>query len=159
MEIGIPEMYLIIIVTIILMIVLRINVGKLADTRNITRIDVGEDGNRREFIASGMTDPRHHGSKILVVLYSLFCRNCDSTDIFAEISDDKEHIELVCRKCGYITLIPLKKMIIHEYIDEGILDDDEEKAVREYIRALHAKHTVDIIDPDEHKPNKKSEED
>ena len=158
MEIGIPEMYLIIIVTIILMIVLKINANKLADTRNIARIDVGEDESRREFIASGVTDIRHCGSKILVILYSLFCRNCNSTDIFAEISEDKEHIELVCRKCGYITLIPLKKLVIHEYIDNEILDADEEKAVREYIKILHAKHTVDIIDPDEHKNKKKSEE-
>ena len=154
MEIGIPEMYVMILITILFIIILRINVSKFADTRNITRIDVGEDEDRREFVASGITDPRNHGSKILVVLYSLFCRKCDSVDIFAEISDDNEHIELVCRKCGYITLIPLKKLVIHETVDDEAMEEDEDKAIRDYVKTIHAKHTIDIIDPDEDKSHK-----
>ena len=147
MDIGIVGMYVMIILIGALRIVLRINASKLADTRNIARIDIGEDEGRREFIASGVSDANNKGSKILVILYSLMCRKCDSSNIYADISEDKEHIEITCKDCGYITIIPLKRLVFHEDISPEELAEDEERAVREYIRKLHAKHEIDIIDP------------
>ena len=145
-------MYFLIILVFICIFILRKHSTKYAETRNITRLDTGEDDGRREFIASGLNDHDYHGNKILMILYSLYCRRCGSSDIFAEIAESNEHIEVYCKKCGYTTLIPLKKILIHEDISADMEVLSEKEIVRRYIRKLHEKHEVDIIDPPPLKP-------
>lgn len=147
MNIGIIEMYFLIVVVFVCIFILRRESTKYAETKNITRLDIGEENERREYVASGLNDNDYHGTKILMILYSLYCRRCGSSDIFAEISDTNEHIQVYCRKCGYTTLIPLKKMLIHEDVPEGEEDVDEQELVKQYIHILHEKHEVDVIDP------------
>lgn len=148
MELGIIEMWVMAIVVGLLVVYLTIDSKRMAETQNITKLHDDVDG-RREYIASGITDYNHPGAKILVILYSLFCRKCESTNIFAEISDDKYHIQVICRDCGYNTMIPLKKMLIHEQLTDDEYNEDEEKAVKEYLHKLHEKHEVDIVEPEE----------
>ncbi len=149
MEFGIFEMYIMIAITLIFIIILKRDSQKYAETNNITKLDQNEDGTRREYIASGVTDYSKSGSKLLIIIYSIFCRNCDSTNIFAEISEDKEHIQLTCRDCGYNTLIPLKKMFIHERLDDALTEENEEELVKRYIHKVQTKHEVDIEEPDD----------
>ena len=153
MNFGIAEMYVMIIVTLILIVYLKKDATKYAETQNITRLDNGDDNNRREYVASGITDGDFHGAKILVILYSLYCRKCGSTNIFAEIGESKEHIHVECRDCGYITLIPLKKLIIHEELQDDGTKSDEELA-REYVKKLREHHEIEVTEPEiTHKQN------
>jgi RNase P subunit RPR2 len=147
MEFGVAEMWVLVLLVGFLIVYLTHDAKRMAETQNITKICDDVDG-RREYIASGITDYNHPGAKILVILYSLFCRKCDSTNIFAEIAEDKEHIQVICRDCGYNTLIPLKKMLIHESLTEEDYDKAEEEVVREYIHKIHEKHEVDVVDPE-----------
>ena len=146
MTFGIAEMYVMIIITIILIVILKRDSRKYAETQNITRLDNEDDRDRREYIASGITDGDFHGAKILVILYSLYCRKCGSTNLFAEIAETKEHIHVECRDCGYITLIPLKKLIIHEeLVDDGTKSDEE--LAKEYIKKIRNHHEIDVVEP------------
>ena len=151
MTFGIAEMYVMIAVTFILILYLKHDSARYAETQNITRLDNGDDHDRREYIASGITDGDFHGTKILVILYSLYCRKCGSTNIYAEIAETKEHIQIECRDCGYVTLIPLKKLIIHEELVDDVTKSDEELA-REYVKKLRENHEVDVVEPE--KPHK-----
>ena len=153
MELSVFEMYILIMITGIFILILKRDSKKYAETQNITRLDDGNDEHRREFIASGISDYKYAGAKILVIMYSLYCRKCMSSNIFAEISEDKEHVQVICRDCGYITLIPLKKMLINEVLDDINGDIDEELA-KKYIKKINKDHEVDIIDSDEDKSHK-----
>ena len=154
MELSVVDMYVIIVIVGILVVILRRDATKYAETQNITRIDSGESKTRREYIASGITDSSFPGSKILIIMYSLFCRKCNSTNIFAEIGEDKEHVQVFCRDCGYTTLIPLKKLLISEEVLPSGSSEIDEKIVREYLSKLNKNHEVAILDPDEEKSHK-----
>lgn len=158
MDMGLFEMYVLVAIIAILILYLRKNSTKFAETQNITRLDVSDDDNRREYIASGVTDQNFPGSKILIIMYSLFCRKCNSANIYAEIGEDKDHVQVYCRDCGYTTLIPLKKLIIKEEILPPGASMVDEKVIRDYIKNINRHHEVDIVDPDEHPTEQGSSE-
>ena len=146
MQLGILEMYVIMTIIGLLILLQRRDAAKVAETQNIKRLDTGESENRREYVVSGLTDKQKTGSKILCILYSLYCRNCDSANIFIDLSETKDHLEVHCGECGYNTLIPLKKLLIHEELEDMITPENEEEIVKKYIKTLHVKHECDVVD-------------
>lgn len=146
MQFGILEMYVIMTIIGLLILLLRRDAAKVAETQHLIRLDGGESENRREYVASGLNDNQKPGSKILCILYSLYCRNCDSTNIFIDLSETKDYLELHCRDCGYNTLIPLRKLVIHEELVDEMTPENEEELVKKYIKTLHTKHECDVED-------------
>ena len=146
MQLGILEMYVIMTIIGLLILLLRRDAAKVAETQHLIRLDGGESENRREYVASGLNDNQKPGNKILCILYSLYCRNCDSSNIFIDLSETKAHLELHCKDCGYNTLIPLRKLMIHEELDDEMTPENEEELVKKYIKTLRTKHECDVVD-------------
>ena len=146
MQMGLVEMYVIMLIVGIFILLLRRDATKFAETQHLQRLDNGEDQGRREYVASGLNDKQNTSAKILCILYSLYCRNCNSTNIFIDLTETKDYLEIHCRECGYNTLIPLKKLLIHEELEEAITPENEEAVVKKYIKTLHIKHEADVED-------------
>ena len=96
---------------LIALIILHRDAAKFAETSHLTRLN--DEETKRTYIASGITDKIHPGAKILVVLYSLFCRKCDSTNIFVDLDVDDDFLQITCRDCGRVTRIKLTDLMIH----------------------------------------------
>lgn len=96
---------------LIALIILHRDAAKFAETSHLTRLN--DEESKRTYIASGITDKIHPGAKILVVLYSLFCRKCDSTNIFVDLDVDDDFLQITCRDCGRVTRIKLTDLMIH----------------------------------------------
>ena len=96
---------------LIALIILHRDAAKFAETSHLTRLN--DEESKRTYIASGVTDKIHPGAKILVVLYSLFCRKCDSTNIFVDLDVDDDFLQITCRECGKVTRIKLTDLMIH----------------------------------------------
>lgn len=96
---------------LIALIILHRDAAKFAETSHLTRLN--DEESKRTYIASGITDKIHPGAKILVVLYSLFCRKCDSTNIFVDLDVDDDFLQITCRECGKVTRIKLTDLMIH----------------------------------------------
>ncbi len=139
-------MYVIMTIIGLLILLLRRDAAKIAETQHIIRLDGGESENRREYIASGLSDNQKPGSKILCILYSLYCRNCDSSNIFIDLSETKDYLELHCKDCGYNTLIPLRKLMIHEELTDEMTPENEEAMIKKYIKKIRVKHECDVED-------------
>ncbi len=146
MQLGILEMYVIMTIIGLLIFLLRRYAAIIAETQHIIRLDGGESENRREYIASGLSDNQKPGSKILCILYSLYCRNCDSSNIFIDLSETKDYLELHCKDCGYNTLIPLRKLMIHEELTDEMTPENEEAMIKKYIKKIRVKHECDVED-------------
>ena len=107
------DYYLIVLVFIVALWRLRVDTQRYASTENITKIEDTED--HTVYVASGITDKENPGAKILMVMYSLYCRKCHSTNVFVELSDEDKSIHVLCRDCEYITRIKLSKLFVkHE---------------------------------------------
>ena len=104
------DYYVLVIVTIGCLLMLKINAEKVAVMQHFTILQDSE--NQRTYIAAGVSDTEFNGRKILLVMYSLFCRKCNSSDVFVEMESDSESIEVECRKCGHITHLKLNKLFI-----------------------------------------------
>lgn len=107
---SIIDYWLLIIIVAGALLLLRRDTERYATSENITKIN--EDDNNRVYVASRITDTKHPGAKILLVMYSLYCRKCDSTNIFVEMSEEDDSIHVECRDCGFVTRIKLSKLFI-----------------------------------------------
>lgn len=104
------DYYLLIIVVIIALFALHKDVKRYADHEYLTKIK--NDRDERIYIASRMNDENSSGAKILMVLYSLYCRKCHSSDVFVELSEDHDYLLITCRNCDTVTRIKLAKLFI-----------------------------------------------
>ena len=102
--------WLLIVIVSASLVLLRKDSERYATCENVTKIN--EDDDNRVYVASRMTDTEHPGAKILLVMYSLYCRKCDSTNVFVELSEEDDSIHAECRDCGFITRIKLSKLFI-----------------------------------------------
>lgn len=96
---------------LIALIILHKDASKFAETNHLTRLN--DDENKRVYVASGITDKIHPGAKILLVMYSLFCRKCDSTNIFVDLDTDDDFLQITCRDCGRVTRIKLTDLMVN----------------------------------------------
>jgi len=97
------------------LILLHRDASKYAETSHIIRLN--DSNEQRIYIASGVTDKVHEGAKILLVLYSLFCRKCKSTNIFVDLDTENDFLMMTCRECGMITRIKLTDLMV-EFKDD-----------------------------------------
>lgn len=111
MTTSLIDYYLLVFVFIIALILLRRDTQRYATSEHITQID-NNDEDKRVYVASRITDKENPGAKILLVMYSIYCRKCKSTNIFVDMSDEDESIHITCRDCGYITRIELEKLFV-----------------------------------------------
>lgn len=106
------EMYLIAFFVLISLIALNWDAKKYAMLNNITTIYDNDE--RRIYIGSGMADNEYKGCKILMVMYSLFCRKCNSQNIYVELNDEASSLDVYCKDCGYVSRIKLEKLIVKQ---------------------------------------------
>ena len=109
------DYYVIMLFTIGCLWLLKTNAEKVAVMEHFTVLKDSED--QRTYIASGVSDNEFKGRKILLVMYSVYCRKCESSDVFVEMEKDSESLEVNCRKCGHITHLKLNKLFIKETKD------------------------------------------
>ena len=106
------EMYLIAFFVLIGLIALTIDAKKYAMINNVTNLF--DDSERRIYIASGMTDNEYKGSKILMIMYSIYCRKCNGQDVYVELSDESKSLDVYCKSCGYVSRIKLEKLVVKQ---------------------------------------------
>ena len=107
---SIQMLNIIIFLILIGLILLHRDASRYAETSHIIRLN--DDNEQRMYIASGVTDRVHEGAKILLILYSLFCRKCKSTNIFVDLDTENDFLVMTCRDCGMITRIKLTDLML-----------------------------------------------
>ena len=107
---SIQMLNIIIFLILIGLILLHRDASRYAETSHIIRLN--DDDEQRMYIASGVTDRVHEGAKILLILYSLFCRKCKSTNIFVDLDAENDFLVMTCRDCGMITRIKLTDLML-----------------------------------------------
>lgn len=112
---SIIEMYLLMLIFSAFMYYLYKDSKRFAYTENVVLLE--ETENRRSYVSYKPTG--HKKEKVLLVLYSIICRKCNSNDVLVELCEDDDCIHIVCKKCKYVTRIKLADIAINE------IDDDE----------------------------------
>lgn len=106
------DYYLLVLVVLVALFFLNKDVKRYADHEYLTQIK--NDRDERVYVASRMNDENASGAKILMVLYSLYCRKCHSTDVFVELSEDHDFLLITCRNCDKVTRVKLTKLFIDQ---------------------------------------------
>lgn len=99
-----------VVIIMILLLILRRDSQKLAITQDVT--EIANKSNTRIYVASHVSDRKNPGAKILLILHSLYCRKCDSTNVLVDLSDDGRMLIIKCRECSYSTRIKMDDLLL-----------------------------------------------